>query len=279
MISAENIRVLAGQLGIAPGILEKDYVLSKVLSVLSSQSLARETFVFKGGTALKKFYFTEWRYSEDLDFTSRRRLTRKEVSELFAQACDATAHEFGLPIRVIEYSQYPRNEDEPTSAQFKLGYDGPLHRTSGQKNNIRVDVAFDEPLVDTPSQRDLLPFYSDDSQVSFSVYSLEEIVAEKLRSILQRGKSRDYYDVWVLLKDYKTRFSADRTRAILKKKCEHKGLPFPTVDSFFEPERTDEAARYWERGLAHQMTDLPSFDTMLAELRLLLHQFTPNTHA
>ncbi len=265
MLSADQIRVLAGQSGIGPGILEKDYVLSKVLSVLASQTLAHDTLVFKGGTALKKFYFPDWKYSEDLDFTSCQRLTRKSVSEILAQTCAATTEGYGFPIRVIEYSQYPRNEAEPTSVQFKLGYDGPLHRTSGQKNNIRVDVAFDEPILDAPTQRAMLPFYSDDSQVLLPVYTLEEILAEKLRSILQRGKSRDYYDVWVLLKDYKSHFSPERTREILKQKCEHKGIPLPTVDSF----------------LAHQLGALPSFDTMLTELRPLLQEFTqaPTKHA
>ena len=33
------------------------------------------------------------------------------------------------------------------------------------------------------------------------IYSPNEILVEKLRSILQRGKARDYYDVWRLLKE------------------------------------------------------------------------------
>ncbi len=42
--------------------------------------------------------------------------------------------------------------------------------------------------------------YPDIRRYRAVVYSLEEILAEKIRSILQRGKSRDYYDVWMLLK-------------------------------------------------------------------------------
>jgi len=33
------------------------------------------------------------------------------------------------------------------------------------------------------------------------IYSPNEILVEKLRNVLQRGKARDYYDVWRLLKE------------------------------------------------------------------------------
>jgi len=99
---------------------------------------------------------------------------------------------------------------------------------------------------------------------------LEEILSEKLRSILQRGKSRDYYDVWVLLKNYKNDFSNELLWEILKGKCEFKDIPIPKTEDFFNQERTDEAGRYWERGLAHQLNDVPDFKLVLEELKYLI---------
>ncbi len=52
------------------GIIEKDYALSYVLAGISSVPDLSETLIFKGGTALKKFFFGDYRFSEDLDFST-----------------------------------------------------------------------------------------------------------------------------------------------------------------------------------------------------------------
>lgn len=50
-------------------VLERDYVLSWILAGISRHERLCETLVFKGGTALKKCYFGDYRFSEDLDFS------------------------------------------------------------------------------------------------------------------------------------------------------------------------------------------------------------------
>ena len=133
-----------------------------------------------------------------------------------------------------------------------------------------MDIAFEEKLISESVKKKILFGYSDDIDSELVVYSLEEILSEKLRSILQRGKSRDYYDVWILLKKYKDDFSNEKIWEILKGKCDFKDIPTPKVEDFFSKERTDEAGRYWERGLAHQLNDLPDFEKVLEELRGLI---------
>ena len=49
-------------------VLERDYCLSWILVGLARGAL-RDRLAFKGGTALKKCYFGDYRFSEDLDFT------------------------------------------------------------------------------------------------------------------------------------------------------------------------------------------------------------------
>jgi len=272
MIDATEIRTLAAQAKIDPGIIEKDYALSKVLQALAQIDSFNQHLLFKGGTALKKFYFPEWRFSEDLDFTSQVKLKLKDIQSIFKQAVDQVGRLFGLSMKIVEYSQYPKSGDDIVSAQLKLGYDGPLRKSSGQKNNVRVDIAFEEIVLTKPVTRKLLSGYSGDIETELKLYSLEEIISEKLRSILQRGKSRDFYDVWVLLKQYKSDFSNDSIWGILKKKCEFKGIPEPVTADFMNVERTEEARQYWERGLAHQLSELPDFDTVLEELKGLINK-------
>ena len=58
------------RLGLPWEVLERDYLLSWVLAGITQVDALRDTLVFKGGTALKKCYFGDYRFSEDLDFTA-----------------------------------------------------------------------------------------------------------------------------------------------------------------------------------------------------------------
>ena len=274
MIEADIIRAIAADRRIHLGIIEKDYVLSKVLMALSQIDPFNQSLLFKGGTALKKYYYPKWRFSEDLDFTSRKQLKPKDVKSIFQEAVDKVGSLFGLTMRVLEYSQYPKTDNDFISAQLKLGYEGPLRKSSGQKNNVRVDIAFEEQLISEPVKKEILSGYADDIDSELVVYSLEEIISEKLRSILQRGKSQDYYDVWVLLKDYKNDFSNESLWEILKGKCKFKDIPVPVTADFMNPERAEEARQYWELDLARQLSKFPDVDTVLEELKELLSGIT-----
>jgi len=68
MIRATEIRQIAARQNIRPDVIEKDYVLSWVIAALNQQEISNK-WIFKGGTALKKCYFQEYRFSEDLDYS------------------------------------------------------------------------------------------------------------------------------------------------------------------------------------------------------------------
>ena len=69
MIDRREILDTAGTLGLLPQVVEKDYVLGWVLAGIYRQTALAESWIFKGGTCLKKCYFETYRFSEDLDFT------------------------------------------------------------------------------------------------------------------------------------------------------------------------------------------------------------------
>lgn len=53
-----------------PAMLEKDYALNCLLDGIEKVRKLHLGLVFKGGTALRKVYFPNWRHSEDLDFST-----------------------------------------------------------------------------------------------------------------------------------------------------------------------------------------------------------------
>lgn len=85
----KKIRDIRSASGIAWDVIEQDYVLSCVLFGLSHHKKLKSTLVFKGGTALKKCYFGNYRFSQDLDFTALENAPRGE--ELMASLKEATS--------------------------------------------------------------------------------------------------------------------------------------------------------------------------------------------
>jgi len=82
----------------------------------------RDRLFFKGGTALKKCYFPDYRFSEDLDFTLGEEvpfeIIRKELDVAFEKAYQDS----GVLLR------YARSDRQPhaNSHTFYLNYEGPL---------------------------------------------------------------------------------------------------------------------------------------------------------
>jgi len=67
MIKPGEIQNIARKAGVRDQQIEKDYILSWILQGIAQQVNISEQIVFKGGTVLKKVYFDDYRFSEDLD--------------------------------------------------------------------------------------------------------------------------------------------------------------------------------------------------------------------
>ena len=61
-------------------IIEQDYILSWILAGLVSVEELRETLVFKGGTCLRKCYFGDYRFSQDIDLSVMKNHDSLEIS-------------------------------------------------------------------------------------------------------------------------------------------------------------------------------------------------------
>src|SRR5262245_62037596 len=81
-ISKLSNRLLKEQGGrrIPESVLERDYCIAWFLMGLSESSL-RGKLLFKGGTALRRCYFLDYRFSEDLDFTLAHPLPFENIKD------------------------------------------------------------------------------------------------------------------------------------------------------------------------------------------------------
>jgi len=273
MIPQRNLSVLSNRLAEGGGrripetVLERDYCLAWFLVGLSRTPL-RERLAFKGGTALKRCYFGDYRFSEDLDFTLRAdvpfEVIRQELEPVFAEVGRAAAV-------TIRFAQQDKQAHQ-NSHTFYLGYEGPLPATARPKQ-VKVDITIKEELVFPLESRKVLrayPEYHDlpeDAEVL--AYSLGEIAAEKVVALLDaaRNEPRDLYDIWFLtchghidLRDW--------THAMEKKWEFRKRKPADMREALESKE-----ARYkklWDVRLAAQMAELPEYAEVFRSVRRAL---------
>lgn len=70
-------------------VIERDYILSWILACIGANKKLHSRLIFKGRTALKKCYFGDYRFSEDLDFTAKENLPEKtDLREKYKKSVD-----------------------------------------------------------------------------------------------------------------------------------------------------------------------------------------------
>jgi len=270
------------RLGIPWDVLERDYILSWILAGIGYVEALRDTLVFKGGTALKKCYFGDYRFSEDLDFSGLDGVPIGEAMEAAVrEACNAAAallDEYA-PVEIV-CERYTEREPHPGGQEaFTIRARLPWQRQP--QTRLMIEVAVDEKVLKPPQKRKVMHEYGEPLDAEVAVYALEEIVAEKLRGILQhverleeRGWSRsrapDYYDLWRVLGAFRDRMDLSDFESFLHKKCAVRNIAFKGPDDFFESSIVAYVAKTWGQWLGRLVPGLPSFETVMGELRPLV---------
>ena len=259
-------------------LLEKDYALGYLLAGMARVPALHDALVLKGGTALRKFYFADYRFSEDLDFSAVARPADTDAAMHEAvSATEAQLQErgpFAVTLeRLVLRDPHPGGQDA-----FTVRVRFPTHREPLCR--LKVEITYDEDVVLPPVTRTLLHRYPDPPRATWRCYPLEEIVAEKLRALLQSharlrergwGASRvcrDYYDLWYVL----GRGALDTTLLpdLLARKCALRGVAFASAADFLASELQTVARAEWERQLLPFVPDALSAEQVLDELAGLL---------
>ena len=267
--------------GVPLDVIQKDYALSHVLVGLASQRALVETLVLKGGTALKKYFFGDYRFSEDLDFSTRdapRGAALEPALDAAMEAATKSLQGYG-PFtvemqRVRHRGPHPKGQED-----FAVSVRFPWQTLVGTK--IKLEITHDEPVVLEPEPRDLIHEYGEQLAATLPCYRVDEIAAEKLRSLRQTDKklaergwnkprARDYYDLWRVLGAYAGVLEKDAMPALLQKKCAHREVAYKNLDDFFTERLVSEARANWESNLGKFVKNLPPCDQVLNELRGML---------
>ena len=270
MIPNQELLDLATDFGLAPNVLEKDYALGWMLAALGQHPETRDTWLFKGGTCLKKCFFETYRFSEDLDFTLlepghlNMAFLNKVFDDIAVWVYDETGMVLPPEARKAEVYINPRGG---TSAEGRIGYRGPLGR-AGDAPRIKLYLTDHERVVLDPDRREVHHPYSDRpvDGIMVSTYCFEEVFAEKTRALAERLRPRDLYDVVHLYRRQDLAPERAKVIATLTAKCDFKGIAVPTLQSIRESPLVAELQVSWGQMLAHQLPALPSFESFWNEL-------------
>ena len=171
--------------GVAPwaelGQIEQDLIISRAIVELFNDDLLRVELRFRGGTALNKLHFPEpLRYSEDIDLVRTKHGPIGPILDRLRDVLDwlgdAAFEQSPIAPKLI-YQIEPENDGPPLRLKVEI--------------NTRETEAFDGAheighAVDNP-------WFSGAAQIP--TFTPEEILATKLRALLQRDKGRDLLDL------------------------------------------------------------------------------------
>ncbi|MGD0966185.1 MAG: nucleotidyl transferase AbiEii/AbiGii toxin family protein [Candidatus Acidiferrales bacterium] len=272
MIPQRNISLLSNRLAreggrrIPEAVLERDYCLAWFLSILA-QSPLKPILAFKGGTALKRCYFDNYRFSEDLDFTLLQPIDLEEIQRhletLYAEIRDASGIAFA-------FDRLDRH-GHANSHTFYLRYTGPLP----SENSVKVDITIAEHITRPCEERVVLRSYPEFADVpegrAITIYSLAEIAVEKIVALADaaRTEPRDLYDLWYLTIDGSVDLLLVHDG--IREKLRFRDKPFVGIQSAIAAKEVRLQA-LWTARLAHQMSILPEFEGVFRSVRRKLRE-------
>ncbi len=273
-------------------ILEQDYALSWVLSGIASHPQLSKILVFKGGTALKKCYFGDYRFSQDLDFTLISDTDNVLLFSYVKEACLLAKQQLkdsgqGCEIVCKEYqADKPHPHDQRA---YNIAIQFSWHRKP--LVSVFVEITKDEVIIAPIKTKALIHNYGETIENKLQVYCLEEIIMEKLRATLQqiiklhergwgRSRARDFYDIWMIFNKYQDDIDLHLIRSNIEKKFMIKKITLHSQDDFFDPRYLDELIRTWHQWLSPFVEHLPESNIVINDIKeKILPMIFGNKHA
>ncbi|MDE1871658.1 MAG: nucleotidyl transferase AbiEii/AbiGii toxin family protein [Candidatus Micrarchaeota archaeon] len=169
---------------------EKDYINELFLSRIYEKNTG---VVFKGGTALSKFYGLP-RFSDDLDFS----LSKKDADGLISNL-DSIVEDVSklYPIKLL------RKINKKDILAYEISVRGPLFEASNRHQHVKIEIDKNASVIEDPNTIRRNPKYFDLRPYLAVVMKENEILAEKIVALMFRHnvKARDLFDIYFMAKN------------------------------------------------------------------------------
>ena len=167
--------------------VEQDLVISRAIVELFAIPDLASSLAFRGGTALYKLHLTPpARYSEDIDLVQVR---AEPIGETLDRARSVLDPWLGTPRRKFKEGRvnlvYRFDSEDAPPLKLRLKIEINTREHFNVLGIVRVPFEVDNPWFA--------------GTAAVPTYSLDELLATKLRALYQRRKGRDLFDVWYAL--------------------------------------------------------------------------------
>ena len=212
-----------------------------ILLAISRDKSLSQNLIIKGGIALSLAYGSE-RYTTDLDLSSLDNmevLSKEELELKLSKQITAVValSDYNLKLVVHSIKYQPKDPSKVKFPAYKarIGYADSTNQNAIKRldnkqspNIVELDISFNERVSVSDTENFKLT-----DRLNVLCYSLEQLVAEKYRSILQqvvrtRSRRQDIFDIHYLLNQEKSLLYLNETKkTVLDKliKCsEGKGI-------------------------------------------------------
>jgi len=282
MISKSEINRLAVEKQVRASTIDKDWVLGHFVDAIFSIPECRQNLIFKGGTCLKKCRLPDYRFSEDIDFTSINDLfvldmpMLEKITELIINRTEMPLH-----IQSIEPLCF---NNKLTGYSARIKYWGANHGKNQQPpdperwlTSIKIEIILYEMMSFASEKVNVSHPYSDkltENANNIPIYSINEVLAEKIRALIQRSYTapRDYYDIWYLSRHIENIDWPSVVKAFYEKTT-YKKLQFTGIEQLINVQNDKILKSAWKNSLEHQVTfnQLPDYDTVREDLFVLFN--------
>lgn len=289
LMEPEELKKIAAKDKVPLGIVEKDYILTLALGVISILPYSHKEMLFKGGTAIKKVYYPDARFSADLDFTcytDKTSALHSDLKVIFEKQKDRFGIDFldvvieeqresgaRLKVKYNDMNKHPNSfyidlkiGERPYQKadlieiqdRYKIrkklfcGYAETVEKNSYACSHLERCVSGEECLR---CDR-FVPLKNEGvaPPIRIRTMSIEEILTEKIRAAIARARPRDIYDVWYLTKEKNIKPNMELVNKKLQMLDRHKEFnpdEFKRIISEIEPG--------WERDLKELLPEVPPF--------------------
>jgi predicted nucleotidyltransferase component of viral defense system len=202
MIRREEIDQKAQQFEISPSNVERDYVFGWLLFGIFTVSGLKDRLFLKGGNALRKGYFENTRFSADLDFGMHGDIPDVQLLGEINRVCEFVHDKAGVDFVIGENIVKEKFAATDTPLPGLKVYEARVYFKDfyGKSGHVRIRISmditrFDKVLLPLQS-RVLIHPYSDAAELACNVpcMKLEEIIATKLKCLMQRQHAPDLFD-------------------------------------------------------------------------------------
>lgn len=170
---------------VADAQVEQDLIISRVLVTLYKDQYLADRLAFRGGTALHKLYFRpSRRYSEDIDLVQ---VVPEPIGIIFDTVQKVVNPFLGAPRR--------KQSADAVTLMYRIESEGPPVIPL----RVKIEINTREHFAVSGLQKRPFEVRSRwfNGTCNITTFSLEELLATKLRALYQRRKGRDLFDLWL----------------------------------------------------------------------------------